>query len=67
MQEASRIVAMHGSASVDIIRQRIEKALADGEDAEALRLDNVLQQVEWLINAAPQQCAPDDRPESSDA
>lgn len=52
MNEADQIVSAHGVACVDVIRNRIEKALAEDDEAEALRLDTVLQQIEQIIGSA---------------
>jgi hypothetical protein len=67
MQEPNRIVSVQGDASVSILKQKIERALANGDDAEALRLDDLLQQAELLINRTSEQGDPDDPHQSSTA
>jgi len=52
MNEANRIVSVHEGASVGVLRRQIENALVDGNEDEALRLDNVLRDVECLMSTA---------------
>jgi hypothetical protein len=49
MTEADRIFSAHGVASVDFVKGQIEKALVNGDEAEALRLDSLLQEIEDLV------------------
>jgi hypothetical protein len=49
MREVNGVVSVHGGASIRVLTQEIEKALAVGNDAEALRLDEVLQNIERLM------------------
>jgi len=67
MQEANRVVSVHGDASLSVLKQQIEKALADGDDAEALRLDEVLQEVELLVGRTSKHDDPNGQRENSAA
>jgi hypothetical protein len=52
IMEADQIFSAHGIASADVVKRQIENALARSDEAEALRLDTLLQEVENLVKTS---------------
>jgi len=53
MDEANELFAAHGENSVSLLKAQISEALAAGNEANALHLDELLQIVEALVGAGP--------------
>jgi len=52
-EEASQLLAEHGSRALQLLVDRITSALRSGDEAEVARVDSVLRAAESQLHAAP--------------
>lgn len=53
MEDAAHLVAQYGPRAVPVLRAMIETALGEGDEVQALRLDEILMEVEKLVEDLP--------------